>query len=51
MNEYMVQKILQKRLVNVRVLNSLVTYKKNTGHKVYDLKFRSDFIEGLLVQY
>lgn len=40
-----------RRLVNATVLNSLVTYKEDTGETLHILKFRLDFTEGLLVQY
>ena len=42
---------LFRRLLNVMVLNSLVTYTQNVERKVYHLKFRIDLVEGLLVKH
>lgn len=40
-----------KQLFSARVINSLVTYRKNIGQKVNHLNFRTDVAEGLLVRY
>jgi hypothetical protein len=42
---------LFRRLLNATFLNSLVIYRQNVRRNVDDLKFRNDFIEGLLVKY
>jgi hypothetical protein len=42
---------LLTRLLNATVCNSLVIHRKNEGHNVDHLKFRTDLVEGLLVTY
>jgi hypothetical protein len=42
---------LFRRLLNAKVLNSLVIYRQNIELNVDHLKFRVEFIEGFLVKY